>query len=112
MFWTVSPHSLWSCKVFRYDSTRGVNPRSTDCEADALTTTPSRRSYIELVSDMLNSFKDLGCNISIKVHSLNSHLDHFSKRLGDLSEEQGERFHQDITVMQEKSRKMGCHGAG
>ena len=31
-------------KVFWYDSTRGMNPRSTDCEADALTTTPSRRS--------------------------------------------------------------------
>ena len=31
-------------KVFCYDSTRGMNPRSTDCEADALTTTPSRRS--------------------------------------------------------------------
>ena len=30
-------------KVFWYDSTRGMNPRSTDCEADALTTTPSRR---------------------------------------------------------------------
>ena len=30
-------------KVFRYDSTRGMNPKSTDCEADALTTTPSRR---------------------------------------------------------------------
>ena len=25
-------------KVFWYDSTRGMNPRSTDCEADALTT--------------------------------------------------------------------------
>ena len=29
-------------KVFWYDSTRGMKPRSTDCEADALTTTPSR----------------------------------------------------------------------
>ena len=29
-------------KVFWYDSARGMNPRSTDCEADALTTTPSR----------------------------------------------------------------------
>ena len=29
-------------KVFWYDSTRGMNPRSMDCEADALTTTPSR----------------------------------------------------------------------
>ena len=32
-------------KVFWYDSTRGMNPRSTDCEADALTTTPSRRFW-------------------------------------------------------------------
>ena len=30
-------------KVFWYDSTRGLNPRSTDCEADAPTTTPSCR---------------------------------------------------------------------
>ena len=30
-------------KVFWYDSTRGMKPRSTDCEADALTTTPTRR---------------------------------------------------------------------
>ena len=30
-------------KVFWYDSTRGLNPRSTDCEANALTTTPSHQ---------------------------------------------------------------------
>ena len=29
--------------VFWYDSTKGLNPRSTDCEANALITTPSRR---------------------------------------------------------------------
>ena len=40
--------------------------------------------------------------MSIKVHYLHSHLDHFSKNLGDLSEEQGERFHQDIRVMEER----------
>ena len=31
-------------EVFWYDSTRGMNPRSTDYKADALTTTPSRQS--------------------------------------------------------------------
>ena len=30
-------------KVFWYDATRGLNSRSTDCEADALTTTPSHQ---------------------------------------------------------------------
>ena len=47
-------------KVFWYDSTREMNPRSTDCDADALTTTPSRRLHhragyttIELSCDKL-----------------------------------------------------------
>ena len=37
-------------KVFRYNSTKGMNPRSADYEADALTTTPSRRCPSCLVS--------------------------------------------------------------
>ena len=36
-------------KVFWYDSTRGMNPRSIDCEANALTTTPSRRSNLKIL---------------------------------------------------------------
>ena len=32
-------------KVFWYDSTRGTNPRSTGCKADALTTTPLCRYH-------------------------------------------------------------------
>ena len=35
-------------KVFWYDSTRGLNPRSTDCEVDALTTMPSCRDSCKL----------------------------------------------------------------
>ena len=41
-------------KVFWYDSTRGLSPRSTDCEADALTTTPSRRFYFVCRSNSVN----------------------------------------------------------
>ena len=40
--------------------------------------------------------------MSIKVHCLHSHLDRFPENLGDFSEEQGERFHQDIKVMEER----------
>ena len=32
-------------KVFWYDSTKGMYPKSTDCKADALTTTRSRREF-------------------------------------------------------------------
>jgi hypothetical protein len=34
--------------------------------------------------------------MSLKVHFLNAHLDYFLENLGAVSEEQGERFHQDI----------------
>ena len=40
--------------------------------------------------------------MSIKMHFLSSHLDYFPDNWGDLSEEQGERFHQDIRVMEER----------
>ena len=40
--------------------------------------------------------------MSTKVHYLHSHLDHFSKKLGDLSAEQGEQFHQNVRVMEER----------
>ena len=57
---------------------------------------------MELIGNMLSTFKDLGCNMSIKVHYLHNHLDNFPKNLGELSKEQGERFHQDIRVMVER----------
>jgi hypothetical protein len=43
---------------------------------------------------MLDKYKLLGCNVSLKLHFLASHLDYFHPNLGDLSEEQGEMFHQ------------------
>ena len=40
--------------------------------------------------------------MSIKSHYLPSHLAWFPENLGDVSEEQGERFHQYIKVMKER----------
>ena len=59
-------------------------------------------NYAELVSNMVSSFNDLGCNMSIKDPIFNSHLDHFLKDLDDLSKEQSERFHQDTRAMVEQ----------
>ena len=59
-------------------------------------------NYIELVEELLLSLQDLGCQMSIKVHYLHSHLSEFPANLGDVSEEQGERFHQDVKVMEER----------
>ena len=59
-------------------------------------------NYVELVENMLTKYQEMGANMSIKIHFLHSHLDRFSENLSDFSEEQGERFHQDIKVMEER----------
>ena len=57
-------------------------------------------NYAELVTKMLTAFKNLGCNMSIKMHYLFSHMDRFPENLGSMSDEQGERFHQDMKEME------------
>ena len=64
-------------------------------------------NYTQLVEDMLFHFNRLGCNMSVEVHYLHSHLDRFPENLGDLSEEHGERFHQDKNNESQIPRKIG-----
>ena len=56
--------------------------------------------FCELVESLLQAFYDLRCNMRVKVQFLHSHLDYFPENVGAFSEEQGERFHQDIKVYQ------------
>lgn len=58
--------------------------------------------YVSIVANMLKKFQYLGCLMSLKIHFLDSHLDYFPDNLGDVSEEQGERFHQDIKLMEKR----------
>ena len=54
-------------------------------------------SHKGIVAKLLSTLQDMGANMSIKLHFLYNHLDRFPENLGDLSDEQGERFHQDIS---------------
>ena len=58
--------------------------------------------YKTLVDTLLQTYKEMGCRMSLKVHFLHSHLDFFPKNLGAVSDEQGERFHQDIATMEKR----------
>ena len=64
-------------------------------------------NYKEIVDELLLSLRGLWCRMSIKLHYLHSHLDMFPDNLGDVSEEQGEKFHQDIKVIRQVSRSLG-----
>ncbi|GBN43015.1 hypothetical protein AVEN_264668-1 [Araneus ventricosus] len=49
-----------------------------------------------VVQRMLTAYEAQGCKISLKVHFIHSNIDCFPENLGAYSEEQGERFHQDV----------------
>lgn len=40
--------------------------------------------------------------MNLKLHFLHSHVETFPENLGDFSEEQGERFHQDLQKMEKR----------
>ncbi|UYV76875.1 LAMA2 [Cordylochernes scorpioides] len=75
-------------------------------------------NYRDKVNNLLLSYKALGCNMSLKIHFLHSHLDFFPENLGAVSDEHGERFHQDISSMEkryqefETGRDIGMKEAG
>ena len=57
-------------------------------------------NYKKLVETLLTSLHQLGANMSIKLHFLHRHLACLPENLGDVSDEQGEHFHQDISDME------------
>ncbi|UYV78509.1 hypothetical protein LAZ67_16001816 [Cordylochernes scorpioides] len=59
-------------------------------------------NYRDLVNELLLSYKALRCNMSLKIHFLHSHLDFFPENLGAVSDEHGERFHQDISSIKKR----------
>lgn len=67
-------------------------------------------NYATLVKQLLLKYKAIKANMSLKVHFLHSHLDFFPRNLGAMSDEQGERFHQDIKVLESRfNRKCTKH---
>ena len=53
-------------------------------------------NYYDLSKQLLNSYEQLGCNMSVKVHFLHSHVNYFPE---NLIEEQGGSF-QDIKTIE------------
>jgi len=64
-------------------------------------------NHQDVVQDLLTSYRVMGCNMILKIHFLESHLDFFPENLGEVSEEHGERFHQDILAMEKRYQGKG-----
>ena len=59
-------------------------------------------NYHDVVPDLLTSHKAIGCNMSLKIHLLESHLHFFPENLGEVRDEYSERFHQGILAMEKR----------
>jgi len=57
-------------------------------------------TYKDRMEELLSSYQKLGCNLSVKIHFLSSHLDFFPENCGSVSDKPSERFHQDIAAME------------
>ena len=57
-------------------------------------------TYVE--ANLLRNYNIMGCKISLKVDFLHSHLSFFYENLGAVSDEHGERFHQDIVIIEKR----------
>jgi len=59
-------------------------------------------NYQDVVQNLLTSYKTVGCNMSQKIHFLETHLNFFPENLGEVSDENGESFHQDFMAMKKR----------
>jgi site-specific DNA-adenine methylase len=59
-------------------------------------------NYKELVEDLLNAYQTMRCNIALKIHILHSHLKFFPPNQRAVSDEHGERYRQDISIVEKK----------
>ena len=70
--------------------------------------------YKDVVQDLLTSLKTMGWYLIVKIHFLESHLDFSPENLGEVSDEHGERFHQDFMTTEKRYQGMwtSCMLAG
>ena len=59
-------------------------------------------NFRNIVEELVDAYEKMGCRMSLKLHVLPSHIDEFKDNMGDYSEEQGERFHQDLKSFEER----------
>ena len=60
--------------------------------------------YADMVDNMLKAYENLESRMPLKMRFLHLHLDLFPPNLGAVRDEQGERFRNDISVMESRYR--------
>ena len=65
------------------------------------------QNYEELIKSLSQSYQKFGCNMSLKIQFLHSHLDFFPENCDGVCDEHVECFHQDISSMEKRYQGKG-----
>jgi hypothetical protein len=60
------------------------------------------KNYRNMVAEVVQSYKAMGCNTSLNVHFSDSRLGFCPENLGAVSDKQFEPFHQEISTMEKR----------
>lgn len=60
--------------------------------------------YKSIVGDLLSAYKALGCYMSLKINFFTFIFTFIPNNLGAVSDEHGERFHQDISTIEKRNQ--------
>lgn len=61
--------------------------------------------YRDKVADMIEALGNANVHMSLKIHMLKDHIDCFPENLGEVSDEHGEKFHQEMKWMETNYRR-------
>lgn len=59
-------------------------------------------NYRDIVQKTLAAFEKMNVHMSLKIHLLKEHLEFYRENLGKVSDEHGERFHQQIKHIEKR----------
>jgi hypothetical protein len=71
--------------------------------AESFYTIKKAENYSEIVQELISSYSAVRYNLPLKLHILHSHLvPPPPEKVGGVSDEHGERFHQDISQKEKR----------
>lgn len=59
-------------------------------------------NYQQLLQRLIEAFRAMRCRMSLKRRMLDTYLEKFKENMGAYSENQGERFHQDVKEIEHR----------
>lgn len=59
-------------------------------------------NYEYLITELFSPYREIGCNMALKIHFLDAYVNFFPQNLRAISDEHGEWFHEHVATMEKR----------